>query len=381
MLTVQMIVLTLCASAHVTMQAYVMPPADSKLHIYALPVGQGDATVIQCPSTFGGRVTIVDMGSSSRSAYMTNKEIMDFFGASITKIDYVYLTHGDRDHYNILPLLNIQEKSVKGVFIGCDISDYRTERDRKVYDWLTKVNGLGKLKRFPKTGCTSNCNSLVQICGGSSYIYMRVMGANLDQYDLSKSCANGDSLVVQLEYNLFKLLLPGDLEDYGGFTYDSNGYITSASDWGKPGNLRLFLQGWANPTAGFYRLAHHGTWPNGNKPFFLQGIQVHYAFSSSKLPGTPGTFNHPNCELYYEMVRNPMIPIAKITDPTQLQKEYNCGYQGDRYLEDNNLWGMYTTAVCDSKRMFHNYVIKIDTDGNGNDHIGPVELAPSAVSC
>jgi len=42
---------------------------------------------------------------------------------------------------------------------------------------------------------------------------------------------------------------------------------------------------------------------------------------------------------------------------------------------------MYTTAVCDSKRMFHNYVIKIDTDGNGNDHIGPVELAPSAVSC
>ena len=362
MLTVQMIVLTLCASAHVTMQAYVMPPADSKLHIYALPVGQGDATVIQCPSTFGGNVTIVDMGSTSRSAYMTNKEITDFFGASITKIDYVYLTHGDRDHYNILPLLNIQEKSVKGVFIGCDISDYRTERDRKVYDWLNKVNGLGKLKRFPNTGCTSNCNSLVQICGGSSYIYMRVMGANLDQYDLSKSCANGDSLVVRLEYNRFKLLLPGDLEDYGGFTYDSNGYITSASDLGKPGNLRLFLQGWPNPTADFYRLAHHGTWPNGNKPFFLQGIQVHYAFSSSKLPGTPGTFNHPNCKLYYKMVRNPMIPIAKITDPTQLQKEYNCGYQGNRYLEDNNLWGMYTTAVCDSKRMFHNYVIKIDTD-------------------
>ena len=380
MLAVQIIILTLCASAHVTMQAYVMPPADSKLHIYALPVGQGDATVIQCPSTYGGRVTIVDMGSTSRQAYMSNQDITNFFGASITKIDYVYLTHGDRDHYNILPLLNIQVSAVKGVYIGCDISDYRTDRDTKVYDWLNSVNAAGKLTRFPGGGCTYTCNSLVPICGGGG-INMRVMGANLDQFDLSTSCANGDSLVARLEYNLFKLLLPGDLEDYGGFTYDSNGYITSASEWGKPGNLRLFLNGWANPTAGFYRLAHHGTWPNGNKPFFLEAIQVHYAFSSSKLPGTPGTFNHPNCELYDQLVNNPLIPIAKITDWTQMQKEYSCGYKNNRYHESNNDRGVYTTAVCDSTDVFHNYVIKIDTDGNGNDHISPVQLAPPTKYC
>ena len=380
MLTVQLIIFTLCALAHVTMQAYVMPPADLNLHIYALPVGQGDATVIQCPSTYGGRLTIIDMGSTSRAEYMSNTDILNFFGTSISKIDYVYLTHGDRDHYNILPLLNIQVSAVKGVYIGCDISDYQTATDKKVYNWLISVNAAGKLTRFPSQGCTSTCNSLVPICGGGN-INMRVMGANLDQYDLSTSCANGDSLVVRLEYNLFRLINPGDLEDYGGFTYDSNGYITSASEWGKPGNLRLLLNGWADPTTIFYRLAHHGTWPNGNKPFFLQGIQVRYAYSSSKLPGTPGTFNHPNCELYDQMVKNPSIPIVPITNPGQQQLEYSCGLNGNRYLEDNNVWGIYTTAVCDKKNVFHNYIIKTDTDGNGNNYISPVELAPPSLYC
>ena len=380
MLTVQLIIFTLCALAHMTMQAYVMPPADLNLHIYALPVGQGDATVIQCPSTYGGRLTIVDMGSTSRAEYMSNTDILNFFGTSISKIDYVYLTHGDRDHYNILPLLNIQVSAVKGVYIGCDINDYQTATDKKVYNWLISVNAAGKLTRFPSQGCTSKCNSLVPICGGGN-INMRVMGANLDQYDLYKSCANGDSLVVRLEYNHFRLMNPGDLEDYEHFTYDSNGYITSASEWGKPGNLRLFLNGWADPTADFYRLAHHGSWPNANKQFFLEAIDVHYTFSSSKLPGTGGKNDHPNCDLYDLMVNQPSIPIVKILDPTQQQLEYSCSKQLGRDLEDNNIWGIYTTAVCDKTNVFHNYIIKIDTDGNGNDYIRPVQLAPSSRKC
>ena len=381
MLTVQLIIFTLCALAHVTMQAYVMPPADPFLHIYALPVGQGDATVIQCPSTYGGRLTIVDMGSSARAEYyMSDTDILNFFGTSISKIDYVYLTHGDTDHYNILPLLNIQVSAVKGVYIGCNISDYKTETYTKVFDWLNDVNAAGKLTRFPYQGCTSTCNSLVPICGGGN-INMRVMGANLDQYTPGTStCVNGDSLVVRLEYNDFRLMNPGDLEDYSGLTYDSEGYITSPSEYGEPGNLRLLLNGWADPTTIFYRLAHHGTWPNANKQFFLEAIDVHYAFSSSKLPGTGGRTNHPNCDLYDLMVKQPSIPIVPITNPGQQQLEYSCSLNGNRYLEDNNVWGIYTTAVCDKKNVFHNYIIKIDTDGK--DYIiRPVELAPPSRNC
>jgi len=76
---------------------------------------------------------------------MSDADILTFFGTSISKIDYVYLTHGDRDHYNILPLLNIQVSAVKGVYIGCDISDYNTASDHQVYNWLNSVNAAGKL--------------------------------------------------------------------------------------------------------------------------------------------------------------------------------------------------------------------------------------------
>ena len=38
-------------------------PANSDLNIYALPVGQGDSTVIQCPIQYERYVTVVDSGS------------------------------------------------------------------------------------------------------------------------------------------------------------------------------------------------------------------------------------------------------------------------------------------------------------------------------
>ena len=36
-------------------------PADGNLNIFNLPVGQGDAQVVQCPS---GEITLVDLGSN-----------------------------------------------------------------------------------------------------------------------------------------------------------------------------------------------------------------------------------------------------------------------------------------------------------------------------
>ena len=41
----------LLAGLHVSLCSPELPPADDNLNIYALPVGQGDCTVIQCPKT------------------------------------------------------------------------------------------------------------------------------------------------------------------------------------------------------------------------------------------------------------------------------------------------------------------------------------------
>ena len=60
-----------------------MPPPDENLNMYILPVGQGDAHVIQCPKRGqdqGGEVSIIDMGSSSNTSNsFWNKDQIRFF--------------------------------------------------------------------------------------------------------------------------------------------------------------------------------------------------------------------------------------------------------------------------------------------------------------
>ena len=54
-------------AVHVSLCSPELPQADDNLNIYALPVGQGDCTVIQCPRTGTGNgkgvVTIIDAGT------------------------------------------------------------------------------------------------------------------------------------------------------------------------------------------------------------------------------------------------------------------------------------------------------------------------------
>ena len=84
---------------------------DDKLHIFALPVGQGDATIIKCPDTKDGstgnavlgKLTVIDMGSSSctvNGCMNTKKAISDFIGDH--KVKYIFLTHPNKDHYNLI---------------------------------------------------------------------------------------------------------------------------------------------------------------------------------------------------------------------------------------------------------------------------------------
>ena len=50
-----------------------LTPADKNLNIMALPVGQGDATIIQCPAQYGGKLTVLDMSSSKYKGLWAKK--------------------------------------------------------------------------------------------------------------------------------------------------------------------------------------------------------------------------------------------------------------------------------------------------------------------
>ena len=358
-----LIVVLACLSAMVqyTQQAAVISPPDGYLHVYGLPVGQGDGTIIQCPN---GDISIVDLGSTTRTQtegdYMTDPELAAFLGTYVQRLKYIFISHADQDHFNLFPKLNVPTRTVNAAYLGCSKNDYPTS----IMSWITSAANtvVADLK----------INTVVSICGSTDpQINIRVLASNTDVYN-TKVCSNGDSLVLRLEYGTFTLLLPGDLEDYSGFTYDQDGYITSriSGAYGKPGVLRTVINNWANRSGGIasavYRFAHHGTWPNGNKPFFIHAVQPQYAFSSSKLPGTAGTFNHPNCELYDNMValaKGNFIPLQITTKGFNQQIDYYCGIDGDRYKEDNNIYGIYTTAAATDRGKLLNYYIKIDSDG------------------
>jgi hypothetical protein len=55
-----------------------LPEPDGMLHVYALPVGQGDSHVFQCPS---GALSIIDLGTSdsSTAGFWFTPELRAFF--------------------------------------------------------------------------------------------------------------------------------------------------------------------------------------------------------------------------------------------------------------------------------------------------------------
>ena len=83
---------------------YQIPEPDSDLHIFALPVGQGDCTVIQCPATTntdstssGGEIYIVDLGADKKA--WNRERVVQFLLPQRSLISGVIITHGNIDHY------------------------------------------------------------------------------------------------------------------------------------------------------------------------------------------------------------------------------------------------------------------------------------------
>ena len=77
----------------------VIPTPTTFLNIYAMQVGQGDCTIIQCPN---GNIVVVDCGSTSVAGW-SYQQVQTFLSDSINNVVAIVITHSDRDHFNYLP--------------------------------------------------------------------------------------------------------------------------------------------------------------------------------------------------------------------------------------------------------------------------------------
>lgn len=341
-----------------------LPPPNSNLNVYALPVGQGDCTIIQCPADRYGNsnvptlLTVIDMGAIGKR-YMKADDVKNFLGLQKGYVEVVTISHPHEDHHNYIPEVLPQSArelpELRGVFIGCAKKDYSGYDDnpQTTNGWLSVVEQRGMLNFSEGRRCTTRC-PIIKICGGT--VILKMLGANLaNLQNLGTTCSdpNSNSLIWRLEYgHNFKLLLPGDFQD--------------TSKGNKQGLQRLLIDEWGEHggiQADFYKLAHHGAYQGGsnkttraNKDHFLQAVHPKYAFSSSAAP--PNNYNHPHCGLYRRLQLLGSIHTGDNVSGT-LQKTYTCGYNQRLYRHNPNNWGIYSTAPSSDMPT----IVHIATDG------------------
>ena len=302
-----------------------LPEPDDSLNIYALPVGQGDSTVIQCPLDDNGTITIIDAGSSKSTGFTKYDFVNYLKGQSIR---YVILTHADTDHVKYIdPLLQTHDQPVT-IYHSCSWSKY-----------MSKVRSANTTN-FRVTKCCGlkGCNFSLTLCPNSE-VMLNVIGS---EYNDCKKRTNGDSIVSIIKYKNVSTLITGDFE--GGKRF-MRSYLSCVGNEPVSSDLK----------ADIYKLSHHGTY-NGkaNTEDFLKAVNASYVFSSS---GLKSNYKHPRCELYDHYKGKVTIDDTK--------HSYTCYMKDGTTASYYTGEGIYVTTVIEDE-IVKNYVVKFSIDDEGS---------------
>ena len=235
-------------------------------NMYALPVGQGDCTVITCPSeTDPGDIVLVDCGAKPAGDIYSSSGVKEFLQLEKVRATVV-ITHGDKDHYNYLQdIFTGFDKDRLDIIVG---EENAVPKENLPNGKLHVVNG-GK-------ECIGNCPQFKHLlCGKGSPLNFNILAANVGDKK------NQKSIVLKVSYKDGpSLLLPGDME------YNAMGKIADKLSESKVMN------------ADFYKIAHHGAastdsgifkkWLNAIVPNRIGEVFVSHGFKNK--------YHHPRCE-------------------------------------------------------------------------------------
>ena len=350
------VILSLLLKVAVSIQP--IPPPDDQLHIYALPVGQGDCTVIQCPRVgpydTTSLVTIIDAGSS-KFLGMQNQDVVDFLAG--TKLNLVVLTHSDNDHVNYMDLiLNYYAKKVP-VYHSCEWNHYMK--------YIKNSNTYVDSRQVHYCYNIDNCAKKLNLCpnyqpnpdAANSVTLSIVASANKRCVRAGKKEANNeDSIISKITYAGKSTLITGDFEL-------------------KAELMEEFLNT-ARPdlSSHIFRLSHHGAYnDDANQHKFLNAVGASYVFSSSGFK-----HGHPRCEVYDY--------YAKLSDSIVVDEHpYTCfnsiGKHKYRYLNRSTKKPIYVTSVYintlshtfNSKIYKYHMIVKFDISITGHINVETVE--------
>lgn len=163
-------------------------PTPASLGIYFLDVGQGDSEYIVLTN---GKNVLIDGGPKKNEA-----KLAAFLSShSITKIDYLVLSHPDEDHYG----------GLEYVFDHCQVNNF--------YDTKLVKQGADEVRKKAKAepGCQIHYSSANTTLTWDPKVKIQVLSAYAPNTP-SASSSNNASIVLKMTYNNNSVLFTGDID-------------------------------------------------------------------------------------------------------------------------------------------------------------------------
>lgn len=230
------------------------PAAD--LELTMIDVGQGDSIFLEGPT---GGTYLIDGGSTDISNVGRYRIESFLLSQGVSKIDYVFISHGDADHYNgIVEMMTRQELGIKinnlvladGVFW-----------DDKLKNLAVTAQENGVKVLMMAAGNTVTEGELEFVCIAPQSGYKGVIG-------------NASSMVLDVSYKEFDILFTGDLEGEGEKDFILGEY-----------NLKESYE--------VLKVSHHGS-KNSSPLEFLELVEPKICIISA---GVNSRYGHPHDEL------------------------------------------------------------------------------------
>jgi beta-lactamase superfamily II metal-dependent hydrolase len=237
------------------------------LNLDILDVGQGDGMVVWLPT---GKVMMIDYGSTKNKG-LASKDSFKYF-SDHTKfkdkgqsLDWLVLTHGDRDHYNMVEaFLKDFGVNVRNVLHGGLESEYGGLIGRL----RARTNPDGT-KATIQTGADKGFYPLATDLGAEVMVIAIGVQAAKGSAGHVK---NTRSVILRIVYKGVGLMLCGDA------TMETEGQIIALINAKKVAADAL--------KSNVLKVAHHGSHRTSNHAIFLALVNPNYAFISSDRSGS-----------------------------------------------------------------------------------------------
>lgn len=239
---------------------FFLPGSQKDLLITSIDVGQGDCYIVQTPSN---HVYMIDGGSTSEDKVGQYRILPYLQGSGITKMQYIFVSHADKDH--ISGIEELLEAVKKGEFsIGRLLLARTSFQDDNFDSLVAKAAECGVSVGYMECGGNVTDSELVFTCLHPTYDYM-------------PSEANDYSLVLSLTYREFSMLFMGDL------TSEAEGELFRNNELMQYDVLKV---------------AHHGSKYSSSKEL-LEALSPKVALISC---GAGNHYGHPHEELLDRLV-------------------------------------------------------------------------------